>query len=105
MSTAMRQTSTGWLWKWMFYTPMMVIGIPAEVFITVGGINLVYQYWVHTEHVPKLGWLEKIFITPSNHRVHQCLLKNQKPQKKRYKNRYIFDPTTGHSRKKKCYIN
>ncbi|GIS35371.1 MAG: hypothetical protein Ct9H90mP6_06280 [Gammaproteobacteria bacterium] len=30
--------------------------IPAEVFITVGGINLVYQYWVHTEHVPKLGW-------------------------------------------------
>ena len=72
MSTAMRQTSTGWLWKWMFYTPMMVIGIPAEVFITVGGINLVYQYWVHTEHVPKLGWLEKIFITPSNHRVHHA---------------------------------
>ena len=38
----------------------------------MGGINLVYQYWVHTEHVPKLGWLEKIFITPSNHRVHHA---------------------------------
>ena len=46
--------------------------IPAEVFATVGGINLLYQYWVHTEHIPKLGWLEKIFITPSNHRVHHA---------------------------------
>tara|TARA_A100001234_G_scaffold152035_1_gene133899 strand:+ start:23 stop:1273 length:1251 start_codon:yes stop_codon:yes gene_type:complete len=72
LATALRQTSTGFLWKWMFYVPMMVVGIPAEVFATVGGINLLYQYWVHTEHIPKLGWLEKIFITPSNHRVHHA---------------------------------
>ena len=72
LATALRQTSTGFLWKWMFYVPMMVVGIPAEVFATVGGINLLYQYWVHTEHIPKLGWMEKIFITPSNHRVHHA---------------------------------
>ena len=72
LSTALRQTSTGWLWKWMFYIPMIVIGVPAEVFITVGGLNLLYQFWVHTEHIPKLGYIEKIFVTPSNHRVHHA---------------------------------
>ena len=40
--------------------------------ITVGALNLLYQFWVHTRHVPKLGWLEWIFITPSNHRVHHA---------------------------------
>ena len=72
LSTALRQTSTGWLWKWMFYIPMIIIGVPAEVFITVGGLNLLYQFWVHTEHIPKLGFIEKIFVTPSNHRVHHA---------------------------------
>jgi sterol desaturase/sphingolipid hydroxylase (fatty acid hydroxylase superfamily) len=72
LSTALRQTSTGWLWKWMFYIPMIVIGVPAEVFITVGGLNLLYKFWVHTEHIQKLGFIEKIFVTPSNHRVHHA---------------------------------
>ena len=44
LSTALRQTSTGWLWKWVFYLPMVLIGIPGEVFVTVAGINLVYQF-------------------------------------------------------------
>ena len=72
LSTAMRQTSTGFLWKWIFYTPMMLIGVPGEVFVTVAGINLVYQFWVHTEHIGHLGFLEKIFITPMNHRIHHA---------------------------------
>ena len=72
LSTALRQTSTGFLWKWIFYLPMLLVGIPPEVFVTVAGINLVYQFWVHTEHIGKLGWLEYIFITPSNHRVHHA---------------------------------
>ena len=72
LSTALRQTSTGFLWKWIFYLPMLLIGVPPEVFVTVAGINLVYQFWVHTEHIGKLGWLEYIFITPSNHRVHHA---------------------------------
>ena len=51
---------------------MFLVGIPAEVVVTVGSINLIYQFWVHTEHIGKLGWFEKIFITASNHRVHHA---------------------------------
>ena len=72
LATALRQTSTGWLWKWIFYLPMIILGIPGEVFVTVAGINLVYQFWVHTEHIGHLGFLEKIFITPMNHGIHHA---------------------------------
>lgn len=72
LSTALRQTSTGFLLSWLFYIPMYLLGIPAEVVVTVGSLNLIYQFWVHTEHVPKLGWYEWIFVTPSNHRVHHA---------------------------------
>ena len=72
LSTAMRQTSTGFLWKWIFFLPMFLIGIPPNVFVTVAGINLIYQFWVHTEHIGRLGILEYIFITPSNHRIHHA---------------------------------
>jgi len=72
LATALRQTSTGWLWKWVFYLPMILIGVPAEVFISVAGVNLVYQFWVHTKHIGHLGVLEKIFITPMNHSVHHA---------------------------------
>lgn len=72
LTTALRQTSTGFLLGWIFYIPMYLLGIPAQVVVTVGAINLIYQFWVHTEHVPKLGWYEWIFVTPSNHRVHHA---------------------------------
>jgi len=72
LTTALRQTSTGFLLGWIFYIPMYLLGIPAEVVVTVGAINLIYQFWVHTEHVPKLGWYEWVFVTPSNHRVHHA---------------------------------
>ena len=51
---------------------MALAGVPPLVFLTVGALNLLYQFWVHTRHVPKLGWLEWVFITPSNHRVHHA---------------------------------
>jgi len=72
LTTALRQTSTGFLLGWIFYIPMYLLGIPAEVVVTVGSINLIYQFWVHTEHVGKLGWYEWFFVTPSNHRVHHA---------------------------------
>ena len=72
LTTALRQTSTGFLLGWIFYLPMFLVGIPAEVVVTVGSINLIYQFWVHTQHIPKLGWYEWIFVTPSNHRVHHA---------------------------------
>lgn len=72
LSTALRQTSTGWLWKWVFYLPMIIIGVPAQVFVSVAGINLVYQFWVHTKHIGHLGILEKVFVTPMNHGIHHA---------------------------------
>ncbi len=72
LTTALRQTSTGFLLGWIFYIPMYLVGIPAEVVITVGSISLIYQFWVHTRHLPKLGWYEWFFVTPSNHRVHHA---------------------------------
>ena len=72
LSTALRQTSSGWLWKWIFYIPLFMVGIPGEVFFTVAAINLLYQFWVHTEHIKTLGILEQVFITPSNHRIHHA---------------------------------
>ncbi|NNB01563.1 sterol desaturase family protein [Pseudomonas fragi] len=72
LSTALRQTSTGFVFGWVFYLPMAVLGVPVLVFVTVATVNLLYQFWVHTRHVPKLGWFEWCFVTPSNHRAHHA---------------------------------
>jgi sterol desaturase/sphingolipid hydroxylase (fatty acid hydroxylase superfamily) len=70
LSTALRQTSTGAFASFPFYLPMALLGVPPIVFGTVALIDLLYQYWVHTELVRKLGWADRVFVTPSNHRVH-----------------------------------
>ncbi len=72
LSTALRQTSTGFLFGWIFYLPLFLIGFPLEVLITVNAVNLIYQFWVHTRIVRRLGVLDRIFVTPSNHRVHHA---------------------------------
>ena len=72
LSTALRQTGTGAFITWVFYIPVFLIGIPSYVFVSVASINLIYQFWVHSEHIPKLGWYEKYFVTASNHRVHHA---------------------------------
>lgn len=72
LSTAMRQSLlysvTGW---WLFFVPLMLLGVhPIWVFFFYA-LNLIYQYFIHTELVDKLpGWAEYIFDTPSNHRAH-----------------------------------
>lgn len=73
LSTALRQTSTGALLGWVFYLPMALAGVPPLVFGVVALIDLLYQFWVHTEHVPKLGWFDRWFCSPSNHRVHHAV--------------------------------
>jgi len=69
LSTALRQTSIDF-YGFLFYLPFFFLGFPAEILFTVVSLNLIYQFWVHTEHVPKLGPFEWIFVSPSNHRVH-----------------------------------
>ncbi len=72
LSTALRQTSTGFLFNWIFYLPLFILGMPLEVFVTVNALDLIYQFWVHTQHIGKLGWMDRVFVTPSNHRVHHA---------------------------------
>jgi len=71
LSTALRQTGTDYI-GFIFYIPLFLAGIPAAAIVTVGSLNLIYQFWVHTEHVRRVGPLEWILVTPSNHRVHHA---------------------------------
>jgi alkylglycerol monooxygenase len=71
LSTALRQTGTDYV-GFVFYIPLYLVGVPAAAVITVGSLNLIYQFWVHTEHIRRLGPLEWILVTPSNHRVHHA---------------------------------
>ncbi len=73
LSTALRQTSSDWLFGWLFYLPLAVLGVPPLVFATVALIDLLYQYWVHTQQIGKLGWFDRWFCSPSNHRVHHAV--------------------------------
>ena len=73
LSTALRQTSSGALLGWIFYVPMALAGVPPLVFAVVALIDLLYQFWVHTEQVGRLGWFDRWFCSPSNHRVHHAV--------------------------------
>lgn len=70
LSTALRQTSTGALFGWIPYVPMAIAGVPPVLFGIVALIDLLYQFWVHTEQIGRLGWFDRVFVSPSNHRVH-----------------------------------
>ena len=73
LSTALRQPSSYALLSWLFYVPMALAGVPPLVFVVVGLIDLLYQFWVHTEQVGRLGWFDRWFCSPSNHRVHHAV--------------------------------
>ncbi len=73
LSTALRQTSSGWIGGWVFYLPMALLGVPPLVFGAVALIDLLYQYWVHTQQIGRLGWFDRWFCSPSNHRVHHAV--------------------------------
>jgi len=88
LSTALRQTSTGFLFGWIFYLPLFVLGFPLEVLITVNAVNLIYQFWVHTQLIRRLGPLESILMTPSHHRVHHA--QNERYIDKNYGGMFII---------------
>lgn len=70
LSTALRQSWTEHLFAPIFYAPMALLGFPVEVFLVVHAFNLLYQYWVHTESIGRMGVFGWVFNTPSHHRVH-----------------------------------
>ena len=72
LSTALRQTWTATFTLMMLLrAPLILLGFSPEMVLFVGGINLVYQFWIHTEAISKLPrWFEAVMNTPSHHRVH-----------------------------------
>lgn len=73
LTTALRQTGSGFLLGWIAYLPMALLGYPTEVFAVVALIDLLYQFWVHTQMIGRLGWFDRVFCSPSNHRAHHAV--------------------------------
>jgi sterol desaturase/sphingolipid hydroxylase (fatty acid hydroxylase superfamily) len=73
LTTALRQTWTGTLGlNFIFWLPMLYIGFPPLMVLMFSSISLVYQFWIHTELIDRMGPFEWIFNTPSHHRVHHA---------------------------------
>ncbi len=71
LSVAVRQSWFSGILHWMFYLPLAFAGFPLWAFATMHGLNLIYQFWIHTKVVSRMpAWYEFIFNTPSHHRVH-----------------------------------
>ena len=70
LSTALRQPWSGITTAWVF-APMPLLGFPAKTIFRAGQLNLLYQYWIHTEAIDRLPKpIEAVFNTPSHHRGH-----------------------------------
>lgn len=71
LSVAVRQSWFSGIAHWIFYIPLALLGFPLWAFLTMHGLNLIYQFWIHTKIINKMpAWFEYIFNTPSHHRVH-----------------------------------
>ena len=57
----------------IFLIPAALMGVPTEVISTLTPIHLFAQFWYHTKHIGKMGFLEYIIVTPSQHRVHHAI--------------------------------
>ena len=70
LSVAVRQSWFSGTLHWIFYAPVMLLGFAPWMFALMHGFNLIYQFWIHTRFVKRMGFLEYILNTPSHHRVH-----------------------------------
>lgn len=70
LSTALRQPVADALGTFVPYSALALLGVRPELVAQARGINLLYQYWIHTDTIRRLGPLERVFNTPSHHRVH-----------------------------------
>ncbi|GIK47768.1 MAG: hypothetical protein BroJett013_04650 [Alphaproteobacteria bacterium] len=73
LTTALRQSWTGTLGLcFVFHLPLVLIGFPPLMVFMFSAISLVYQFWIHTETIGRMGPLEWVLNTPSHHRVHHA---------------------------------
>lgn len=76
LGVALRQSAFQGLFSWAFYLPLAVVGFSPWVTGVVRALNTLYQFWIHTQLIGRLGPLEWVLNTPSHHRVHH----GQNPQ-------------------------
>ena len=60
LSVALRQSTFQVVWTFVFYMPLAILGFHALDFVMVMGLNLIYQFWIHTETIGKMGWFEQV---------------------------------------------
>jgi sterol desaturase/sphingolipid hydroxylase (fatty acid hydroxylase superfamily) len=70
LTVALRQGALQGWFSWVFYLPLALCGFPPVMFLTLASVNTLYQFWIHTRVIGRLGALESWLNTPSNHRVH-----------------------------------
>ena len=70
LSVALRQSSFQVVWTFAFSLPIAILGFNTTDFVLISALNTLYQFWIHTETINKMGWFEYVFNTPSHHRVH-----------------------------------
>ena len=76
LACALRQSITMFINPFTFLLlPAALVGVPNEVIAVVGPLQLFAQFWYHTQHINKMGFLEKIIVTPAHHRVHHAINK------------------------------
>ena len=76
LPTAMRQSMSKFVsMTFIFLLPAALLGLPPKVIAVVTPLHLFLQFWYHTTHIGKLGFLEYIIVTPSQHRVHHAMNK------------------------------
>ncbi len=89
LACALRQSISSIVKTFAFFLlPAALAGVPAEVINVVAPLHLFAQFWYHTRHINKMGFLEKIIVTPSHHRVHHAI--NPEYLDKNYSQIFIF---------------
>jgi sterol desaturase/sphingolipid hydroxylase (fatty acid hydroxylase superfamily) len=73
LAVALRQSILTSYTVWPFYLPLALLGVPTVVYATAVSFSTLYQFWIHTELVGKLGPAEAVLNTPSHHRVHHAV--------------------------------
>ncbi|GMQ28622.1 sterol desaturase family protein [Algoriphagus confluentis] len=89
LACALRQSISGIVKIFtVFLIPAAILGVPPEVIAIVAPLHLFAQFWYHTQHIGRMGFLEKIIVTPSHHRVHHAI--NPEYLDKNYGQIFIF---------------
>jgi len=72
LTVALRQGALQSVFSWVFYLPLALLGFPPLWFLAVSAFDTLYQFWIHTRVIRRLGPLEWVLNTPSHHRVHHA---------------------------------